>query len=368
MYLLLAACTAAPPVDTPTPTPPPPTPPPAEPTPAPAPAPSSPTTETLAIPEGSALVVLPNGDLLVAGDEDNVLYRVDAQRNVTQLSLPMPVLERLVANKKGKVGEIDLEGMTLATLPVGGVETPVVVLMGSHANKKVEEAKDIGDVERRPNRHVVFAIQVPAPGENQTVLVGKPYTGLAELLQRPPPGASVALPKLDALAPNNGGLDVEGLAFAEGRLWFGLRSPVHGNTAYIASAMATLLLGDPPPTLSTLDGVNLGGGGVRTLEHTPGGFLLVAGHAPVCVADGDGLKDSVPDGGFHLYTWSPPAAPVRTDVSFPAGVRPEGLAATADALWVLSDDATSATGDPCAKKDKSSDKAKVSTLLRLPPR
>lgn len=363
MYLLLFACTAASTVESP-----PPTPPVTTPTPAPTPTQPTPTTETLAIPEGSALVVLPNGDLLVAGDEDNVLFRVDAQRNVSRLSLPVRVLEGLVASKKGKVGEIDLEGMTLATLPVDGVDTPVVVLMGSHANKKVEEAKDIGDVERRPNRHVIFAIQVPGPGDTQTTLVGKPYTGLADLLQRPPPGASVALPKLDALAPNNGGLDVEGLAFAEGRLWFGLRSPVHGNTAYIASAMATVLRGEPPPTLSTLDGVNLGGGGVRSLEHTASGFLIVAGHAPVCVADGDGLEDSVPDGGFSLYTWSPPAAPVRTGEAFPAGVRAEGLAAAADALWVLSDDATSATGDPCKPKDKTSDKAKVSTLLRLPPR
>lgn len=72
-------------------------------------------------------------------------------------------------------------------------------------------------------------------------------------------------------------VDIEGLAVADGRLYFGFRSPAKDRKAYILSVDADALFGNGPlkPAVTKID---VGEGrGVRDLQAVEDGFLVLAG-------------------------------------------------------------------------------------------
>jgi hypothetical protein len=108
------------------------------------------------------------------------------------------------------------------------------------------------------------------------------------------------------LAPNAGGLNVEGAAWVGDQLWLGLRAPLDAGKALL------LRLDDDARVVEVVR-VDLGGNGVRELVSTDTGLYVVAGP----VADGD-----APHALYRLA--DPHAAPERLPVTLPPST--EGLA------------------------------------------
>jgi hypothetical protein len=134
-----------------------------------------------------------------------------------------------------------------------------------------------------------------------------------------------------ALAPDAGGLSVEGAAHWAGALWLGLRSPlVEGK------ALLLRMEGDPAGTLSAAEvvPVDLGGLGVRELATDGTDLLVIAGPA------GDS------SGAHHIYRISAPGAqPRRLAPALASGT--EGLASTPDGALLLVSDGSGQPGRRC---------------------
>jgi hypothetical protein len=101
------------------------------------------------------------------------------------------------------------------------------------------------------------------------------------------------------LAPNAGGLDVEGAAWIGDRLWLGLRSPLVDGKALLVALDAGYRVTETVP-------IDLGGNGVRELVPVPSGLLIVAG--PVTDIKSDHVL-------YHLDAVGKPA--VRVPVALP---------------------------------------------------
>ncbi len=121
-----------------------------------------------------------------------------------------------------------------------------------------------------------------------------------------------------ALAPNAGGLNIEGAAYVGGHLWLGLRAPLDGTKA--------ILLNEGPDgnQLQRQVSIDLGGAGVRDLVPYKTGVLIVGG--PV---DDRGDDHSL----WWLETMD--ATPKKIPVSLPP--RTEGIALTPDGIFYVTD-------------------------------
>ena len=117
------------------------------------------------------------------------------------------------------------------------------------------------------------------------------------------------------MASKENGIDIEGLAAKDGKLYFGFRGPV------LREDRCPILIGefDKLETETEVRHVRLGGRGIRDLAAIRTGFLILAG--PV---GGVGLD-------FRLYHWdgASDAVELRTVPSGPKR-RPEGLIVTKD--------------------------------------
>jgi hypothetical protein len=127
-----------------------------------------------------------------------------------------------------------------------------------------------------------------------------------------------------AVPGKEGGIDIEGVAEKNGKLFVGFRGPVlRGNFVPV------VVLDFDAPREYELRFVQLGGRGVRDLVAVEGGFLILAG--PV----GDG------DGSYKLYLWngedcvpgddelSGTIAPIA-DLNAGPGEKPEAVALVAE--------------------------------------
>jgi hypothetical protein len=136
--------------------------------------------------------------------------------------------------------------------------------------------------------------------------------------------AIAALPELAAFAEkplSENGVTIEGLGAMHGQLFFGLRTPVDRDGAFILQAPASELFDDGAVAL-TSHRVPLGEGyGIRAMERFREAFLLLAG-------TGFG-KEKQP----VVWLWAPGHPPLRvTALDVPKGWKAEGL-------MLLSDDA-----------------------------
>jgi hypothetical protein len=130
-----------------------------------------------------------------------------------------------------------------------------------------------------------------------------------------------------------GPLDIEGIAFREGALYIGLKSPLSKDGAAsimrLSDVLSVLKSGVVPAGALTLwsrgrfcvphDGKNVCEG-IADLAFLPDGSLLVAGNAP---------KGMPPDGGGSLWKLSAPNTAPTLLKRF-EGLKPEGIALAPD--------------------------------------
>ena len=264
----------------------------------------------------SAVAVLGGPWFVVASDESNVLriYRSD-QDGGPAGSLDLSPLAAL----RGRSDELDLEG--------GARLGDRVYWVGSHGRSR--------DGKPRPNRQRLLATRVAGRGE-QTRLepVGEPCTRLLQDLLADPRYAALGLPAATRRAPEQGGVNIEGLAATpDGGLLAGFRSPLVRGKALLAPILnpAEAVQGQPvrlgEPVL-----LDLGGRGVRDLTWAVQEWFVIGG----------GVEGA---GKPRLYRWKGPGHEPEAlkDTGF-KHFKPEALAsrsldgAAGLELLVLSDD------------------------------
>lgn len=218
--------------------------------------------------------------------------QIDRARGVITAGAMLTLME----NPGGKKMELDLEGV--AASPDGAF----YYLTGSHGVGKKK-----GDVQ--PQRFFVF--QVPVD----------PKTGAArrEGIQR----ASL-LPWLEKSAEfsryvrqplQSNGFNIEGIASAGGKLFFGVRGPNAGGTGYVIEADArALFAGEDPKCVA--HALPLGAGrGVRDIVACRGGFLLVLGNASAEPSKKFPVSEArQPDSRFEIAWWQPDKASSFTKI------------------------------------------------------
>jgi hypothetical protein len=205
-------------------------------------------------------------------------------------------------------GEADLESVA--------VDGDQVWICGSHCRvrRKPSDAGLDPHIDARLSRHLFASLKVgPDGGDVQAFWrapVAKPG-GLRHALSSKP----LLTPFLELPSKENG-LDVEGLAVADGKAFFGLRGPVIDSFAVIAEIDVSeqAVIGETP-TLHVLD---LGGLAVRDLSRHKSHILIIAG--PVNALNGP----------FRVCRWKPQQTndvqKVDVVLDFPPGKEhPEGV-------------------------------------------
>ena len=176
--------------------------------------------------------------------------------------------------------EMDLEGIA--------VDGQTVFVLGSHSSKrkkvKSEEAYAsnrkvlLSSPEADPARDVLLRFELDAAGKAGPIQ----RTSLRSYLSDTEPFKSFGI-----IPSKENGIDAEGLAVWNQRLYVGFRGPVlRGNFTPILRCRFGSPIAEPELLF-----VNLGGRGVRDLARVEGGLLILAG--PV----GDG------PGSYQLYLW-----------------------------------------------------------------
>lgn len=213
-------------------------------------------------------VTLAGGFLVIAGDESPVaqVLRADGDGAYTVLhDVPLGQPDH----------ELDLEAVA--------AEGGTVYVTGSHNRVRFVGAKGGGGVtpvedRPRPQRDQVFRFTLGPDGRPGPVRA---------MSLRPALDAHPILRQFVPVASKENGIDIEGLAVKDGRLYFGFRGPVlRDNWVPVLSCT----FGDPPgdPAVAYLQ---LAGRGVRDMAAVRDGFLVLAG--PV----GDG------DTSTRIYFW-----------------------------------------------------------------
>ena len=266
------------------------------------------------------------GDIGGPNDVSGIGFVGDYMLYVSNMTAQVEVLKKdgsgykvvaPIVLEKRKAGapepRIDLEALT--------VEGERVYVTGSHSRTR--------DGALAPHRDHLYRFTLTADGT---------ATDLKSISLRPAIEANATLKPFAMLPGKEGGINIEGLAARDGKLFVGFRSPVLKNDA--VPVMVTTF--DKPET-NELRFIHLGGRGVRDLTAVQGGFLVLAGPS-------GGANDAV--SGFQIYFWdgsdcSPGAKPagkceLLCKVPHDDKDHPEGLAvakedATAYELVIVKD-------------------------------
>jgi hypothetical protein len=148
-----------------------------------------------------------------------------------------------------------------------------VYAVGSHGRVRVKP----GEVALAPHRDQLFRFTLKPDGTAGEV---------KSVSLRPAIEASATLKPFAALPGKEGGVNIEGLAARDGKLFVGFRSPVLEDD--LVPVMVTTF---DKPEANELRFVRLGGRGVRDLAAVRDGFLILAGPA----------NDEAH--GFQIYLW-----------------------------------------------------------------
>ncbi len=263
------------------------------------------------------------GDLLALASDETTKIQMLAKTSPTSYAT-----DRMIKLLPRSSTEIDIEALAL--------DGETLYVLGSHSRAR-RRVRD--DRSRAANRRRLQTLKLEATRDHLFRLDldqagGEPKissTSLRSLLANHP------VLHLFAQTPSKeNGIDFEGLAVAEGRLYLGLRGPVlRGNYVPILSFAYDDIedcaegFTENPEDCRTLY-VRLGGRGIRSLHRVSGGFLIVAG--PM----GDG------DGSLQLYLWDgrdcvlDDGTPdcrlaLLGELPTPEGAKAEGLAVLAEA-------------------------------------
>lgn len=289
--------------------------------------------------DASSAVALDAAHFVVADDENNTLrvYRSD--------------------RPGGPVGLVDLDGFLCVERdnPEADIEGAVragerIYWITSHGRNK--------NGRERANRYALFATDIVRGNGGAVTVVpaGRPYRRLAYDLMLDMRVRFLGLEKVirlgedlskaerEALAPKEGGLNIEGLAAGPGgSLYVGLRNPVYRDPVRGRDMAIVLVVRNPEAMVMDGRGVelgapillDLGGLGIRSMERVTGAdgesqYLIAAG-----TANGKNR--------FAFYRWAGGDAPPReVTVAMPGDFTPEAVFQIpgTDMIWVLSDDGT----------------------------
>ncbi len=92
-------------------------------------------------------------------------------------------------------------------------------------------------------------------------------------------GTVLDMKQVEAGTPDDGGLNIEGLALSGGQLYLGLRSPVtsKGEALIVVIQNAEALLNGAAPVFGEVITARLGDKGIRSLDSKEGGLLVLSG-------------------------------------------------------------------------------------------
>ncbi len=262
----------------------------------------------------SAAVAVGEHWFVAASDEDNRLmaYRAEVAGG------PVAVLELAgFAQVSGRSGELDLEGAARLD--------DLVFWIGSHSRSK--------DGRTRPNRQRLLATRITeTDGKVSLATCGRPVTGLLAELLADPRCVALGLPTAAEHAPEDGGVNIEGLAATpDGHLLIGFRSPIPAGHALVVPLLNPReLIGGSLAKFGDPIQIDLEGLGIRDMVWTGREYFLIAGRS------GSG-------GNPRLYRWrGPGSAPEAVDAPGFKHFNAEALAMFGKEkrprLLVLSDD------------------------------
>lgn len=248
--------------------------------------------------------------VLVASDESYYVQpgEIDAAKRRIESRRPiaLPV-------EKKKKPEVDIEGVAYSP------DDRAYYVTGSHGVGKKK-----GDFQA--DRHSIY--QVPV-GPDGTVLKDRiRRASLLPWLEKTPQ----LEPHLKQPLQHNG-LNIEGLTWAKGKLYFGLRAPNQNGDALVIEVAPADIFGGTPRALDLHEISAPRGHGIREIAALRDGFLLVTGNAsaeaskkiPVTQAPG-------PDTHFELLHWNGESANAKQ-----LGTLPDN-GGKAEALLVLRDE------------------------------
>ncbi len=241
----------------------------------------------------SGIACISDKHCLVGADEGREVQVVEMSREARTLR----IVETLSLLRSGS--EIDIEGIA--------AEGDCYYIVGSHGISKKR-----GD--RQNNRCSIFRLKV----DPQT---GRP-SGTSLLGTRVPASVDVAslagiLRADPILGPYFGqplqqkGVNIEGLAVRNGRLFVGLRNPNLGGSAFVLEVPADQVFGNrsglvETQSMAALHPLRLGEGlGIREIVAAQSCFLIIAGNAGSEPSDTfTDSEDYEADRDFFLFTWS----------------------------------------------------------------
>ncbi|MFV2066676.1 MAG: DUF3616 domain-containing protein [Pirellulales bacterium] len=274
--------------------------------------------------EDLSAVAVWNRGLIVASDERAALQRLDPVdgRNRCYRAVQTIRLDR------EKV-EVDVEG--LAT------DRDTIYVLGSHSliRPRIDRKKDLRSTRKEIVRRLLAVVSEPSRDQVFRIRLtpdGRGLRSFERITLRSLIAGDPLLARFASIPGKENGIDLEGLAVADGKLIVGCRGPV-----LRANFVPVLLIDFDRPRNYQMKLIRLDGRGIRSLARVSNGFLLIGG--PV----GDG------DAPFLLYHWDggdqTPGQNVAqgrvvrlaTVPSKPLG-RPEGLAVleeTADSYRLL---------------------------------
>lgn len=218
------------------------------------------------------------------------LLGADEARQVQVVEMVRPartlrILETITLLRSGS--EIDIEAIA--------AEGDCYYIVGSHGAAKASG-------QQQQNRYRIFRLQVdPATGRPSGPLTTSlKAASLADVLRADPVlGPHFAQPL------QRRGVNVEGLAARNGRLYIGFRGPnLQGDALVMDMRADDVFSGAPRPTC-TLHRLRLGPGlGIRDLVAARSGFLLIAGNAgSEPSAEYPDPQDYDKDREFFLFHW-----------------------------------------------------------------
>lgn len=295
--------------------------------------------------DGSAVVALQDGYFLSASDEDNVIRLYKQGATATLVSrFDLSTFLKPELNRRKRPKEVDIEG-------VARIGT-TLYWIGSHGNDRQ------GNTEESRNR--LFATRLSGEGTAIKVApVGAPYTELHSAFATLPAQFAAALgPTVRRLAPNAGGINIEGLAATpEAALLIGFRSPLVEGKALVVRLTnpGDVVEKQAKPVLDAPVLLDLGGLAIRALEpkaNPKEGYWIMAG--PV--------KD---EGPSVLYEWPLGGAPTRVStVQVPqAGGPVEGLMSRGASTLLAARDTGIVEGTDCKDAPTDAQFFTVDTLI-----
>ncbi len=249
------------------------------------------------------------------------LLGADEARQVQVVEIVRPartlrILETITLLRSGS--EIDIEAIA--------AEGDCYYIVGSHGAAKASG-------QQQQNRFRIFRLQVDrATGKPSGPLAtALKIASLADILRADPVlGPHFAQPL------QRRGVNVEGLAARNGRLYIGFRSPNLQGDALVMEIRADDVFGGAPRPTYTLHRLRLGPGlGIRDLAAAQSGFLLIAGNAGSEPSkEYPDSQDYEKDREFSLFQWDGRSAQVHKIAALPK------ITGQAEALAILEETTT----------------------------